>query len=204
MSVKSKFNRASRGHLVAAASLLFGVWAGPILAQNAAPTQVDRDLAARSSEIRWPQAFTPADADLFAHNEIDVSAPCSVIWSHLVHAAKWPEWYPNSKDVKVVNSSTGILNEGAKFDWQTFGLTVNSRVHEFVVNSRLGWFGDAPGLNAYHTWFLTEGDGKCHVITEEVVKGPGAVNLRKSDPDAMHKGHDLWNAVLKQVSERKP
>jgi hypothetical protein len=41
-------------------------------------------------------------------------------------------------------------------------------------------------------------------INEEVVKGSGAVNLRKSNPDAMHKGHDLWNASLKQVSERKP
>jgi hypothetical protein len=203
MSVKLKFNRASSGHLVAA-SLLFGVWASPTSAQNATPTQVDRDLAARSSEIHWPQAFTPADADLFAHNEIDVSAPCSVVWSHLVNAAKWPEWYPNSKDVKVVSSSAGILTEGAKFDWQTFGLNVSSRVHEFVVNSRLGWFGDAPGLNAYHTWFLTAGGEKCHVINEEVVKGPGAINLRKSDPDAMHKGHDLWNAVLKQVSEQKP
>jgi len=201
MSFKLDFHRVPSGALVAA-SLLFGVY--PALAQNTVPTQVDRDMAARSSEIHWPQGFTPADADLFAHNEIDVSAPCAVVWSHLVNATKWPEWYPNSKDVKVVNSSSGLLTEGARFDWQTFGLNVSSRVGEFVVNVRLGWFGDAPNLSAYHTWFLTDRDGRCHVMNEEVVKGAAAVNLRKSNPDAMHKGHDLWNAVLKEVSEHKP
>lgn len=203
MSVKLKLNRTSTANLVGA-SLMLGVWGSPILAETSAPTQVDRDLAARSSEIHWPEAFTPADADLFAHNEIDVSAPCSALWYNLVNAAKWPEWYPNSKDVKVVNSSAGLLTEGATFDWQTFGLKVSSRVHEFVVNSRLGWFGDAPDIKAYHTWFLSERGGSCHVITEEVVKGPGAIKLRQADPGAMHNGHDLWNQALKQVSERKP
>lgn len=110
----------------------------------------------------------------------------------------------NSKDVKVVNSSSGLLTEGARFDWQTFGLNVVSRVNEFVVNARLGWFGDAPNLKAYHTWFLGQRGGACHVMNEEVVKGAAAIDLRKSDPDAMHKGHDLWNAVLKDVSEHKP
>ena len=200
MSSKSNVHRISSGALVAAS--LFG--ACPALAENAGPTQVERDLAARSSEIHWPQGFTPADADLFAHNEIDVSAPCAVVWSHLVNATKWPEWYPNSKDVKVVNSSSGLLTEGARFDWQTFGLNVNSRVNEFVVNARLGWFGDAPNLKAYHTWFLNPQGATCHVMNEEVVKGSAAIDLRKSDPDAMHKGHDLWNAVLKDVSEHKP
>ena len=201
MSFEFDYHRLSREALVAA-SLLFGVY--PALAENAVLTQVDRDLAARSSEIHWPEGFMPADADLFAHNEIDVSAPCAVVWAHLVNAAKWPEWYPNSKDVKVVNSSSGLLTEGARFDWQTFGLNVVSRVNEFVVNARLGWFGDAPNLKAYHTWFLSQRGGTCHVMNEEVVKGSAAIDLRKSDPDAMHKGHDLWNAVLKDVSEHKP
>ncbi|WP_283808057.1 MULTISPECIES: hypothetical protein [Bradyrhizobium] len=41
------------------------------------------------------------------------------------------------------------------------------------------------------------------MINEEAVKGSGAIDVRKSDPDAMHKVHDVWNASLKQVSERK-
>ena len=202
MSAIFKLNRTLVGH-ISAAGVVLGALTTPVLAQSNTPGQVDRDLAARSSEIHWPQGFTPADADLFAHNEIDVLAPCPVVWSHLVNASKWPDWYPNSRDVRVANSTTGILTNGAKFDWQTFGLDVSSRVNEFVVNSRLGWFGDAPGISAYHTWLFTEGKGQCHVINEEVVKGTGAINLRKSDPDAMHKGHDLWNAALKQVSERR-
>ena len=33
------------------------------------------------------------------------------------------------------------------------------------------------------------------------LRGPGAVEFRKKDPNAMHRGHDLWLLVLKQVSE---
>jgi len=29
------------------------------------------------------------------------------------------------------------------------------------------------------------------------------MEFRKKDPDAMHRGHDLWLSVLKQVSESK-
>ena len=79
MSFEFDYHRLSREALVAA-SLLFDVY--PALAENAVLTQVDRDLAARSSEIHWPQGFTPADADLFAHNEIDVSL-CGTLCRHL-------------------------------------------------------------------------------------------------------------------------
>jgi hypothetical protein len=30
----------------------------------------------------------------------------------------------------------------------------------------------------------------CRVVTEEVVRGPGAVEFRKKDPRAMHRGHE--------------
>jgi len=185
------------------AGVLVGLWASQSLGQSSAVSQIDRDLATKSPEIHWPSGFTPTDADLFAHNEIDIEAPCAVAWSRLVNAEEWPKWYPNSKNVKVQGSGPGILNHGATFQWQTFGLDVASRVHEFEPQRRIGWFGDATGLNAYHTWLLTEAKGKCRVVNEEVVKGPGAMALRRSDPDAMHKGHDLWNEVLKQVSERR-
>jgi hypothetical protein len=34
------------------------------------------------------------------------------------------------------------------------------------------------------------------------VRGPGAVEFLKKDPQAMHRGHDLWLSALKQVSEK--
>jgi hypothetical protein len=41
----------------------------------------------------------------------------------------------------------------------------------------------------------------CHIVTEEVVKGPGAVEFREKQPSAMHDGHNLWLITLKQRSE---
>ena len=38
---------------------------------------------------------------------------------------------------------------------------------------------------------------------EECVNGEGAKTLRKKDPTAMHRGHDLWNNTLKRLSEGK-
>jgi len=43
----------------------------------------------------------------------------------------------------------------------------------------------------------------CRVVTEEVVRGGGAVEFRKNDPNAMHRGHDLWLSSLKHVSEKE-
>ncbi len=171
-------------------------------AQTAALT-VNQDGAHRSSGIHWPAGHAPEQADLFAHNELVIDAGCPAVWQHIVGAGKWPDWYPNARNVHIENNKTGVLRAGSRFTWNTFGLPIASTVHEFVPNSRAGWFGTSKDLDAYHTWLLLPAKRGCHVITEEVVKGKAAIALRESDPDAMHKGHDLWLATLKKVSEKK-
>jgi uncharacterized protein YndB with AHSA1/START domain len=162
---------------------------------------VNGDGAQRSKDIHWPGGFHPEQADLFAHNEIVVHASCEKVFANIVDAQVWPSWYPNSHNVKLLNSPDGKLHEGARFSWDTFGVHIESRVHEFVPGSRIGWFGDGAGMNAYHTFLLLKTDEGCHIVTEEVVKGPGAVEFRQKQPDAMHEGHDLWLSTLKQRSE---
>jgi Polyketide cyclase / dehydrase and lipid transport len=162
---------------------------------------VNGDGAQRSKDIHWPDHFHPEQADLFAHNQIVVHASCEKVFANIVEAQVWPSWYPNSHNVKLLNSPDGKLHEGARFSWDTFGVHIESRVHEFVPGSRIGWFGDGTGMNAYHTFLLLKTDEGCHIVTEEVVKGPGAVEFRQKQPDAMHEGHDLWLSTLKQRSE---
>jgi uncharacterized protein YndB with AHSA1/START domain len=154
-----------------------------------------------SQDIHWPNGFHPEQADLFAHNEIVVHASCEKVFANIVDAQVWPSWYPNSHNVKLLNSPDGKLHEGTRFSWDTFGVHIESRVHEFVPGSRIGWFGDGTGMNAYHTFLLLKRDEGCHIVTEEVVKGPGAVEFREKQPGAMHEGHDLWLRALKQRSE---
>jgi hypothetical protein len=160
------------------------------------------DGAQRSKEIHWPDGFHPEQADLFAHNEIVVHASCEKIFANLADASAWPQWYPNSHNVTLLNSSDGRLHGGTQFLWDTFGVHIESRVHEFIPNSRIGWFGDGTGMKAYHTFLLLKTDDGCHIVTEEVVKGPGAVEFRQTQPSAMHDGHDLWLSTLKKRSEQ--
>jgi hypothetical protein len=160
------------------------------------------DWAQRSPDIHWPHGHAPSDADLFAHNALRIDAPCATVWQHIVEAPKWPAWYPNSRDVKITNGHGAALRKGSRFTWQTFGLDVASEIHEFVPQSRIGWFGYGKDVVAYHTWLLTPAGQGCQVVMEEVVEGAGAVAWHRSDPEAMHKGHDLWLSTLKTLSEK--
>jgi uncharacterized protein YndB with AHSA1/START domain len=159
------------------------------------------DLANRSRDIHWPTGFDPAKADLFAHNELVIHASCERVWQNIIDATKWPEWYPNAKAVQVMDGA--VLGQGSVFRWTTFGLPIESKVNEFVPYTRIGWYGYAPGAEPsfYHTWFLTQtGDG-CSVVTDEVGIGKDAAHLRETDESLMHRGHDLWLATLKWMSE---
>jgi uncharacterized protein YndB with AHSA1/START domain len=177
---------------------------------TATPTQkstimtMQQDLANRSREIHWPEGFNPSQADLFSHNQIRIAASCERVWSHIIDATQWPQWYPNSKEVRI-QSGGNTLAAGSVFRWTTFGLPLESRVNEFVPYSRIGWYGYAPGAEPgfYHTWFLTPDGAGCLAVTDEVGKGKDAAHLRQTDESLMHRGHDLWLATLKWVSEGK-
>ena len=75
-------------------------------------------------------------------------------------------------------------------------------MHKFVPDSRLGWFENGNPIKAYHTFLLLiEGKGR-RIVTEEVVKGPRAIDFREKQPAAMQEGHDLWLSTLKQRFEQ--
>jgi uncharacterized protein YndB with AHSA1/START domain len=164
------------------------------------------DLANRSLEIHWPPGFDPRKADLFSHNKLLINASCERVWQHIIEASKWPEWYPNSRDVRIVNDSSSVLRDGTVFRWTTFGLPLESKIREFVPFSRIGWYGCAPGSGPtfYHTWYLSRRGNGCLVVTDEVGNGRDAANLRQTDEGLMHRGHDLWLATLRWVAESKP
>jgi hypothetical protein len=77
------------------------------------------DGAQRSKDIHWPKGFHPEQADLFAHNEIVVHASCEKVFANMADAQAWPSWYPNSQNVKLLNSPDGKLHEGTRFSWDT-------------------------------------------------------------------------------------
>jgi hypothetical protein len=83
------------------------------------------DLANRENDIHWPQGFDPSQADLFSHNELLINASCARIWSHIIDANKWPEWYPNAKEIKVTGDT--VLKDGTIFRWTRSGYRSKAR-----------------------------------------------------------------------------
>jgi Polyketide cyclase / dehydrase and lipid transport len=178
-------------------------WSQTPIKQGANVMTMKQDLANREQDIHWPENFAPLRADLFSHNELLINAACERIWSHIIDAAKWPEWYPNSKEVRI--NGDAVLKDDTVFRWTTFGLPLESKVNEFVPYARIGWYGYAPGTSPsfYHTWYLKPQGDACLVVTDEVGKGKDAAHLRETDESLMHRGHDLWLATLKWISEGK-
>ena len=163
---------------------------------------LEDDLAHRSHDIHWPAGFSPEEADTFAHNQAVISATCERVWQHLIAAAQWPKWYPNSKTVEILGGAKE-LNRDSIFSWTTFGVSIESRINEFVPFTRIGWYAYSPGSkpSIYHTWFLKQVPNGCLVVTEEVGKGYRSKQQRNADEEGTHRAHDLWIAALKRLSE---
>ena len=200
----STVRRVLRGAAVAALALAGSSAPGRSATRAGSSTiTMKQDLADREKDIHWPEGFDPSRADLFSHNALVINASCERIWGHIIDATKWPQWYPNSKAVRIDGGN--VLAHGTVFHWSTFGLPLESRVNEFVPHTRIGWYGYAPGTapTFYHTWYLKPRGDACRVVTDEVGKGNDAAHLRATDESLMHRGHDLWLATLRWVSEGK-
>ena len=165
---------------------------------------VARDFAERSADVSWPKDFTPADAGYFSHNTIIIAAPLDIVWSQLVAARGWPEWFFLCKEV-VLDNGRDALTEGASFRWITSAAQVKCTIDQFVPKNRLTWYGAAPGKPAsvYHAWHLSAVGDACHVVYDEVVTGDTAALERAKRRGRLHQSHDLWLAALKWVCEEE-
>lgn len=155
-------------------------------------------MAPIDSPISWPEAFQPGVAPVFVRNECTIEAPPSQVWSTLIEATAWPSWYPNSHGVSIEGGAS-VLSAGASFRWRTFGVSLVSKVTEFVPCERVAWEAVAFGVHAYHAWLLTPRGTGCHVLTEETQYGLLARLGDALMPKRMARGHDLW---LERLSAR--
>jgi hypothetical protein len=82
---------------------------------------VNRDRDQRSPDIHWPPGLSLKLSEVFAHNEIEINAPCAAVWNHLVQAKQWPQWCSFSGKVKIRDGSL-ILQKDTKFTWSGLDL----------------------------------------------------------------------------------
>jgi len=120
--------------------------------------------------IRWPERYKPDVTIVHARTEMEMPVPPEVVWPWLVRAAIWPSWYPHFRGVAIKGGGPD-LSLGASFRWKAFGVTLNSRVEEFVEFERIAWSARSVGVDAYHAWLIERRPAGCHVLTEENQNG---------------------------------
>jgi hypothetical protein len=156
-----------------------------------------------SMPINWPQRYAPHRVAAHVSNEISIAAAPRTVWSRLIRASAWPEWYPNSARVQIEGGATD-LSLDARFTWRTFGVAVSSTVREFIPCERIAWDGSGALLDVYHAWLIEPRPNGCRVLTEENQNGLAARAQAVLMPNRMHRGHQLWLERLKARAESEP
>jgi uncharacterized protein YndB with AHSA1/START domain len=146
-----------------------------------------------AAEIRWPERYAPASAEVFVRNEITIAALPETIWAWLIRAESWPEWYKNADHIHFLSTAGPNLRDRSRIRWNTFGARITSKVLEFEPYARLGWDAHGIGIEAYPAWVLTPlGDGTTHVLTEEAQHGWRARIGNRLMPRRLSRMHQLW------------
>lgn len=153
--------------------------------------------------IRWPERYSPARTKVHVRNELEILAPSGVVWAWLIRAELWPTWYGNSKRV-VIEGGGADLHSGARFQWTTFGVRLDSRVEEFVAGERLAWSARAMGIDAYHAWLIENRPSGCYVLTEETQNGWLARLNSSLRPRIMGIQHQNWLEGLQRKAQEGP
>ena len=151
--------------------------------------------------IAWPTGLNPTEYPIHSYNELFVPAPAEAIWQQLIDARRWPEWYPNARDLQITGPEPRLASDSA-FVWKTFGVTVRSHVLVYEPFSHLGWDAlEMLGWNGFHGWRIIPRDGGCLVITEEVQRGIGAGTIKGWVEKNLLSEHQHWlEGLVRQVA----
>jgi len=141
--------------------------------------------------IRWPEKYAPGKAQVHVKNELEMDATPEAVWAWLVRAKLWPTWYANSEKVEVEGGGPD-LGPGAGFRWKTFGVSLHSRVEEFVPPERMAWSARGMGIDAYHAWLIIPTPAGCRVTTEETQLGLLPRLNKAVRPNHMSRKHQDW------------
>jgi hypothetical protein len=146
----------------------------------------------RTDAPAWPPGLTPAWWRIYTFHELTVSSPPEEVWTKLVRADRWPEWFDNCRDMRIEGGGDRLA-EGTVFRWITFGVRVRCAVDRWEPGRLLAWTGTGLGSRGHHRWFLHPADGGgTHVISEEVMTGLGPVVGRLWLRRALLRSNGRW------------
>jgi len=147
--------------------------------------------------IRWPADLDPAVASLHVRNELATELAPERIWPWLVHARRWPEFYPDAKRVRAPGPELAV---GVRFTWWTLGIRVTTVIEELVPNERLAWRGTGLGAEGYHAWIFTRRGAGTQLVTEETQRGLVPSVFRSRLERNLLRCHQRWLEGLVRVA----
>ncbi len=154
-------------------------------------------------DIAWPDRYSPENTSVHISNELEVAAAPAVIWSWLVRASLWPEWYPTVSKV-TIDGGGNDLAARSRFTCRIFGVTLSAKVEEFVPYEHLAWSAQFEGVDAYHAWLIEQRATVCRVLTEENQRGWLARLNNLVRPSNMTYYHHLWLEALSFKAKEGP
>lgn len=157
------------------------------------------------SDILWPEGYVPGFTDNYCSNEVIVTGlAVADVWPYLNTPSRWPDYYPNSADIRFYDGKGPALESKVRFYFSTFGFPVEAQVVEHVPPvqgqpARVAWHGWSgeegadDRLDVHHAWLLEElSGGRLRILTQETQKGKPAAELAKAKPNPMINGHQDW------------
>ncbi len=148
------------------------------------------------NRVGWVRRLTASTRPLHVHNELHTAASASAVWSWLVWAPRWPEWYAAAPAIAYLNQLTPELRATSVFRWQTLGTTVTASVTEYVPGRCLAWVVKGPGVRVYHRWLVRETATGCQLITEQVHTGWRGVMREWLRPHSVFAHQHGWLVLL--------
>jgi uncharacterized protein YndB with AHSA1/START domain len=157
----------------------------------------------REEGIQWPANYDPSKSKFFIHNEIDIKASPEIVWSILIAAELWPDWYEGAENVKLENSLNGNLTDSTVINWKTMGLNMSSKIHDFSPARYLSWESRTKSIGGFHVWLIKPTADGCIVVTEESQLGWLTFFEKIFQPKKLFRLHDKWLLALKQKAESR-
>jgi len=154
-----------------------------------------------NEQINWPAGYGMKETEFYLHNKIEIEASPEIIWDILTHAEKWPEWYEGMKNVKVINSKSGIIDGKVEMSFNTMKRDFQAKVTEYEPYERLSWETIHPKMNGIHAWLIIPSEKGCLVVTDESQYGKLARLQKTFVPNKLRKLHDIWLEGLKTKAE---
>ncbi|MGD1947261.1 MAG: SRPBCC family protein [Croceivirga sp.] len=151
--------------------------------------------------VNFPENFEPKNCPVHARNEIAINAPVKDVWNWLIHVNTWPDWYPNSSNIKILNQRNGMLAADTQFKWRTFNTNITSTMKKYQPYEQLAWEAKGFGIHAYHGWLIVPKENSVQVITEETQNGLLPKLFGGFIQKGLLKQHQIWLEGLKKMSE---